>query len=64
VPEKRAGGSRPSPLTAERSKPSVFNGKHRIVDFMLSNLVNSEIDSIYGSGRRRGRFQACRQRPP
>jgi glucose-1-phosphate adenylyltransferase len=24
-----------------------FNGKHRIVDFVLSNLVNSEIDSIY-----------------
>ena len=41
-------GSRLSPLTAERSKPSVpFNGKHRIVDFVLSNLVNSEIDSVY-----------------
>src|SRR3954470_13776458 len=41
-------GTRLHPLTAERSKPSVpFNGKHRIVDFALSNLVNSEIDSIY-----------------
>ncbi|MET0381925.1 MAG: glucose-1-phosphate adenylyltransferase [Burkholderiaceae bacterium] len=41
-------GSRLSPLTADRSKPSVpFNGQHRIVDFVLSNLVNSEIDSIY-----------------
>jgi glucose-1-phosphate adenylyltransferase len=41
-------GSRLHPLTAERSKPSVpFNGRHRIVDFVLSNLVNSEILSIY-----------------
>ncbi|ANQ84984.1 glucose-1-phosphate adenylyltransferase [Azoarcus olearius] len=41
-------GSRLHPLTAERSKPSVpFNGRHRIVDFVLSNLVNSEIYSIY-----------------
>jgi glucose-1-phosphate adenylyltransferase len=45
-----AGGSgtRLGPLTAERSKPSVpFNGKHRIVDFVLSNLANSGILSIY-----------------
>jgi glucose-1-phosphate adenylyltransferase len=41
-------GSRLHPLTAERSKPSVpFNGRHRIVDFVLSNLVNSEIFAIY-----------------
>jgi glucose-1-phosphate adenylyltransferase len=41
-------GSRLHPLTADRCKPSVpFNGKHRIVDFVLSNLVNSEIFSIY-----------------
>ena len=41
-------GSRLHPLTAERCKPAVpFNGKHRIVDFVLSNLVNSEIYSIY-----------------
>jgi len=41
-------GTRLHPLTADRSKPSVpFNGKHRIVDFVLSNLVNSEIDSVY-----------------
>lgn len=41
-------GSRLHPLTADRCKPSVpFNGKHRIVDFVLSNLVNSEIYSIY-----------------
>ena len=41
-------GSRLHPLTANRCKPAVpFNGKHRIVDFVLSNLVNSEIYSTY-----------------
>jgi glucose-1-phosphate adenylyltransferase len=41
-------GTRLSPLTAERSKPAVpFGGRYRIVDFVLSNLVNSEIHSIY-----------------
>jgi glucose-1-phosphate adenylyltransferase len=41
-------GCRLHPLTANRCKPSVpFNGKHRLVDFVLSNLVNSEIFSTY-----------------
>jgi glucose-1-phosphate adenylyltransferase len=41
-------GSRLAPLTAQRSKPSVpFGSRHHIVDFVLSNLVNSEIASIY-----------------
>jgi glucose-1-phosphate adenylyltransferase len=41
-------GTRLHSLTAHRCKPAVpFNGKHRIVDFVLSNLVNSEIYSIY-----------------
>ncbi|HYD77186.1 glucose-1-phosphate adenylyltransferase [Ramlibacter sp.] len=41
-------GSRLHPLTANRCKPAVpFNGKHRLVDFVLSNLVNSEIWSTY-----------------
>ena len=41
-------GSRLHPLTAERSKPSVpFGGRYRIVDFVLSNLLNSGILSIY-----------------
>jgi glucose-1-phosphate adenylyltransferase len=41
-------GTRLHSLTANRCKPAVpFNGKHRIVDFVLSNLVNSEIYSIY-----------------
>ncbi|TFH12255.1 MAG: glucose-1-phosphate adenylyltransferase [Nitrosomonadales bacterium] len=41
-------GSRLHPLTAERSKPAVpFGSRYRIVDFVLSNLINSEIYSIY-----------------
>ena len=41
-------GSRLDPLTAERSKPAVpFGSRYRIIDFVLSNLVNSEIYSIY-----------------
>jgi glucose-1-phosphate adenylyltransferase len=41
-------GTRLHPLTAERSKPAVpFGGRYRIVDFVLSNLINSEIHSIY-----------------
>jgi len=41
-------GTRLNPLTAERSKPAVpFGGRYRIVDFVLSNLVNSDIFSIY-----------------
>jgi glucose-1-phosphate adenylyltransferase len=41
-------GERLFPLTSFRSKPSVpFGGRYRIVDFVLSNLVNSRIFSIY-----------------
>jgi glucose-1-phosphate adenylyltransferase len=41
-------GERLFPLTVFRSKPSVpFGGRYRIVDFVLSNLVNSHIYSIY-----------------
>ena len=41
-------GTRLSPLTNERAKPAVpFGGKYRIVDFVMSNLVNSGIHSIY-----------------
>ncbi|MEJ2650188.1 MAG: sugar phosphate nucleotidyltransferase [Gammaproteobacteria bacterium] len=41
-------GKRLYPLTRERSKPAVpFAGRYRIVDFVLSNLVNSKIFSIY-----------------
>jgi glucose-1-phosphate adenylyltransferase len=41
-------GTRLMPLTKERAKPAVpFGGKYRIIDFVLSNLVNSGIYSIY-----------------
>ena len=41
-------GTRLSPLTKERAKPAVpFGGRYRIVDFVLSNFVNSGINSIY-----------------
>ena len=41
-------GTRLFPLTKERSKPAVpFGGKYRIVDFALSNFVNSGIYSVY-----------------
>jgi len=41
-------GKRLFPLTQERTKPSVpFGGKYRIIDFALSNLVNSGFYSIY-----------------
>jgi glucose-1-phosphate adenylyltransferase len=41
-------GTRLKPLTAARSKPSVpFGARYRIVDFVLSNLVNSQIHTIY-----------------
>lgn len=41
-------GSRLSPLTSDNSKPSLpFGSRYRIVDFVLSNLLNSGIQSIY-----------------
>lgn len=41
-------GTRLSPLTKERAKPAVpFGGRYRIVDFVLSNLLNSGILSVY-----------------
>ncbi len=41
-------GTRLYPLTKDRAKPAVpFGGKYRIIDFILSNLVNSGICSIY-----------------
>lgn len=41
-------GERLAPLTNERGKPAVpFGGKYRIVDFVLSNFVNSGILSVY-----------------
>lgn len=41
-------GSRLFPLTRERAKPAVpFGGKYRLIDFVLSNFLNSQIYSIY-----------------
>ena len=41
-------GTRLYPLTRNRAKPAVpFGGKYRIVDFVLSNLVNSGVFSTY-----------------
>jgi glucose-1-phosphate adenylyltransferase len=41
-------GTRLFPLTKERAKPAVpFGGKYRIVDFVLSNFINSGIHSMY-----------------
>ncbi|MBN1638743.1 MAG: glucose-1-phosphate adenylyltransferase [Ignavibacteriales bacterium] len=41
-------GERLYPLTAVRTKPSVpFGGKYRIIDFTLSNCLNSGLRKIY-----------------
>src|ERR1019366_7066515 len=41
-------GTRLHPLTAEQAKPALpFAHGYRIVDFVLSNLVNSDISAIY-----------------
>jgi glucose-1-phosphate adenylyltransferase len=41
-------GTRLYPLTKDRTKPAVpFGGNYRIVDFVLSNLVNSGVHSTY-----------------
>ncbi|MEO1334861.1 MAG: sugar phosphate nucleotidyltransferase, partial [Myxococcota bacterium] len=40
-------GTRLWPLTQERAKPAVpFGGRYRIIDFVLSNLVNSGFTKI------------------
>jgi glucose-1-phosphate adenylyltransferase len=41
-------GTRLAPLTAKRSKPAVpFGSKFRIIDFALSNFLNSGVYSVY-----------------
>jgi len=41
-------GERLFPLTEHRTKPAVpFGGMYRLIDFVLSNLVNSRIHQIY-----------------
>ena len=45
-------GSRLYPLTAEHAKPALpFANGYRIIDFVLSNLVNSRISTIYVLGQ-------------
>jgi len=40
-------GSRLVPLTKNTAKPAVpFGGKYRIIDFPLSNCINSDIDTV------------------
>jgi glucose-1-phosphate adenylyltransferase len=40
-------GTRLEPLTRERAKPAVpFGGRYRIIDFCLSNFVNSGVYKI------------------
>ena len=46
-------GSRLKVLTEKTAKPAVpFGGKYRIIDFPLSNCVNSGIDFRKGRGTR------------
>ncbi len=41
-------GSRLAPLTCHRAKPAVpIGGRYRIIDFVLSNFVNSGYDRTY-----------------
>ncbi len=41
-------GRRLNPLTSHRAKPAVpFGGRYRIIDFVLSNVVNSGYQRIY-----------------
>jgi glucose-1-phosphate adenylyltransferase len=40
-------GKRLMPLTADRAKPAVpFGGQHRLIDFAISNLINSGIRQV------------------
>src|SRR3954462_3118230 len=42
-------GKRLAPLTQDRAKPAVpFGGNYRLIDFVLSNLVNGDIRQIAG----------------
>ena len=43
----RGKGTRLHPLTDDTCKPTVsFGGQYRIIDFVLSNLIQSAIDNI------------------
>ena len=72
-------GERLSILSSVRAKPAVpFGGKYRIIDFTISNCVNSEIDHVVvltqynprslndhiGAGRPWPQLRACPERSP
>src|SRR5829696_9375201 len=41
-------GTRLEPLTRDRAKPAVpFGGPYRIIDFTLSNCINSGLRQVY-----------------
>ncbi|MFH0827928.1 MAG: sugar phosphate nucleotidyltransferase, partial [Candidatus Omnitrophota bacterium] len=41
-------GERLWPLTKDRTKPAVpFGGIYRIIDFVLSNCINSKLRKVY-----------------
>src|ERR1700720_1552183 len=41
-------GERLGPLTRDRAKPAVpFGGVHRIIDFTLSNCLNSDLRRVF-----------------
>ncbi len=47
APRRRAGKPAPAPLTKNIAKPAApYGGKYRIIDFPLSNCVNSGIDTV------------------
>ena len=63
-------GSRLGVLTAKVAKPAVpFGGKYRIIDFPLSNCINSGIDTVdvadWGAGGQDAHYIQLRyaQRP-
>ncbi len=46
-------GSRLYALTKKTAKPSVsFGGKYRIIDFTLSNCINSGLDTVKSEAKR------------
>ena len=58
-------GKRLAPLTEDRAKPAVpFGGLYRLVDFALSNLVNSGIRRIACSPSTRATAWTGTSRPP
>ena len=49
-------GSRLGVLTSKVAKPAVaFGGKYRIIDFPLSNCINSGVDTVRSEERRVGK---------